>query len=126
MVKGMEAVYMEALERRVAALEQENEELKQRLDTARKTAWMAVPIAAHLVMEGDLVAQKDGTLARVLEAEHSMPDAPRGEGYVTLQLESGGTRRNHRLRADRPVPVLRRPTEDALRILTDGVGAQPA
>lgn len=95
-------------------------ELEQRLNTARRTAWVAVPVEAETVGEGDLIEQKDGTLVRVLDAEHFSAE----QNPVRLTVEFGPTRKTFAMPKDHLVPVLRRPTADALDILTRQLGAQ--
>lgn len=93
--------------------------MAERLNTARRTAWVAVPVEAELVDEGDLIVQKDGALVRVLERYQ-----PADGALVELIVESGPSRATFHVPPDRPVPVLRRPTADALDILTRQLGAQ--
>jgi hypothetical protein len=106
----------------VAVVRARVEELETRLNTARRTAWVAVPVEAETVGRGDIVVRTDGTLALVIDAEHfSETTKP-----VRLEMEAGPDfgRQVFRLERDRPVPVLRRPTADALDILTRQLGAQ--
>lgn len=97
-------------------------ELETRLNTARRTAWVAVPIAAELVRGGDVVVAKDGRLMPVVDTEHL------NGGQVGLKLveRSDGDLDMpwRRMPGDREVPVLKRPTADALDILTRQLGAQ--
>jgi hypothetical protein len=93
------------------------EELETRLSTARRTAWVAVPIAWSEVMPGDTIVAKDGTLMPVLAVDHATIDPP------TTRISVPG-RVMESLDQRRPVPVLRRPTADALDILTRQLGAQ--
>jgi hypothetical protein len=122
----LEARFADADERAraVEAVRAGVEQLEQRLNTARRSAWVAVPVEAGTVAEGDLVVQKDGTLTRVLEVIASAPDGWDRPGHVILSLEHGSSRKDFTLPIDRPVPVLRRPTADALDILTRQLGAQ--
>jgi hypothetical protein len=101
----------------IALIRARVEELEQRLNTARRSAWVAVPVEWHLVDVGDVIVGKDGALLQVID---------RGDG-TWLEISDGtgdrvirapGTNRDH------PVPVLRRPTADALDILTRQLGAQ--
>jgi hypothetical protein len=93
------------------------EELETRLNTARRTAWVAVPIAWSEVAPGDTIVAKDGTLLAVLAVDHATIDPPTTRISVPGRVMESPDQR-------RPVPVLRRPTADALDILTRQLGAQ--
>jgi hypothetical protein len=100
------------------AVEERVEELETRLSTARRTAWVAVPIAWSEVMPGDTIVAKDGTLLAVTDTE-----TDQGEHWIRYVAGSSSLLIKSR-DPDRPVPVLRRPTADALDILTRQLGAQ--
>lgn len=105
-------------EKRVAELRARVEELETRLNTARRTAWVAVPIAWSEVMPGDVIVAKDGALLAVTDTE-----TDQGELWIRYATGSSSLLIKSR-NPDRPVPVLRRPTADALDILTRQLGAQ--
>jgi hypothetical protein len=96
-------------------VEERVEELETRLNTARRTAWVAVPIAAWEVADGDTIVTKDGALLRVRANERA---------HLTITRLTVDDDRVLSMAPDRPVPVLRRPTADALDILARQLGAQ--
>ena len=94
------------------------EELEQRLNMARRTAWAAVPIAWREVMVGDVIVGKDGALLAVVDTE-----TDQGEYWIRYVTGSSSLLISTR-DPDKPVPVLRRPTVDALDVLARQLGAQ--
>jgi hypothetical protein len=92
------------------------EELETRLNTARRTAWVAVPVEWRTVAPGDVIVAKDGTLLQVQDGPPSTDSFDVSDGGMVRTLRSTDP--------ERPVPVLRRPTADALDILTRQLGAQ--
>lgn len=100
-------------------------ELEKRLNTARRTAWVAVPIAAELVAPGDVIVAKDGTLWSVTGVgDRHVPDGP-GDATVTISAVAGDRApMTWPVPTGRDVPVLKRPTADALDILARQLGAQ--
>jgi hypothetical protein len=97
------------------------EALETRLNTARRTAWVAVPVEAETIAPGDVIVAKDGTLLPVAE---SGMDGDRWRIDILGQHVPGSIGDGIRMAPDRQVPVLRRPTADALDILTRQLGAQ--
>jgi hypothetical protein len=108
----------------LAAVRAGVEELETRLNTARRTAWVAVPIAWSEVMTGDVIVGKDGTLMPVLDTSGPEDDGVFPGEAPAWRLQVPPERWLKTEDPDRPVPVLRRPTADALDILTRQLGAQ--
>jgi hypothetical protein len=116
------------LEERVRELEQENlsliaraERAEERLELARRTAWVSAPVPWRLVMVGDTIVSKTGHLLKVVDADKDGPVwrlRVQGEDRDSWPIQTRDP--------DKPVPVLRRPTHDALKILADQLGARPA
>lgn len=99
------------------------EALETRLNTARRTAWVAVPVEAETIAPGDVIVAKDGVLWSVTDV--AFPEVPSEAGTVTIAARSGDRApMTWPVPFARPVPVLRRPTADALDILTRQLGAQ--
>jgi hypothetical protein len=92
---------------------------RERLALAQRVAWVTTPIAWHLVMPGDVVVGKAGELLHVTGA------GPDGDRWRLDLTEQYWARTIHSTDPDRPVPVLRRPTADALDILARQLGATP-
>jgi multidrug efflux pump subunit AcrA (membrane-fusion protein) len=101
----------------VAAVRAGVEALETRLNTARRTAWVAVKVEATTVTIGDVVVASDGVLMEVTGAD-PVP------GTTKIRLTFAGRDGGWSMPGDYPVPVLRRPTADALDILTRQLGAQ--
>jgi hypothetical protein len=93
-------------------------ELEKRLNTARRTAWVAAPIAWRLVGPGDVIVGKTGHLLKVVTVERGGPWKLHIYGHrpEVWPIQTSDP--------DTPVPVLRRPTADALDILARQLGAQ--
>jgi hypothetical protein len=108
----------------VAAVRTGVEELETRLNTARRTAWVAVPVEWQTVNVGDVIVGKDGTLMPVLDASGPEDDGVFPGEEPAWRLQVPPERWLKTTDPARQVPVLRRPTADALDILTRQLGAQ--
>lgn len=99
-------------------LEEERDRALARLETAKASAWVAVPVPWRLVHAGDVIVGKTGHLLKVVGVETGGPWKLHIHGHRPdvwpIQTDD----------PDREVPVLRRPTADALDILTRQLGAQ--
>jgi hypothetical protein len=80
-------------------------------------------VEAETIAPGDVIVAKDGVLWSVTDVAH--PEVPSEAGTVTIAARSGDRApMTWPVPLARPVPVLRRPTADALDILTRQLGAQ--
>lgn len=106
----------------IATVRARLEELEQRLNTARRTAWVAVPVEAATIAAGDTIVAKNGELRNV---QWVSPVGPLLDGKLKVMTQSGiYAATSVDVRPDYLVPVLRRPTADALDILMRQLGAQ--
>jgi hypothetical protein len=106
----------------IATVRARVEELETRLNTARRTAWVAVPVEAETITPGDVIVAKDGALWSVRSVN---PSIGAGDATVTIGAVAGDRApMTWPVPIARPVPVLRRPTADALDILSRQLGAQ--
>lgn len=97
----------------------------ERLETAKRTAWVTAPVEAATIAAGDVIVSTDGTLRMVQWAsQEDGHDAPPGMRKILTQHGIYAGESFH-VRPDRQIPVLRRPTADALDILGRQLGAQP-
>jgi len=99
------------------------ERAEQRLATAQRTAWVAVAVEWSTVAAGDVIEAKNGTLMLIQGKSRDIDREDAPADLVTWDVDHGPrTLRSND--PDKPVPVLRRPTADALDILSRQLGAQ--